>query len=150
MAVSISIVFCIFLSFCKPVSSEELDISLFHTVYSSVFTMRDGSKLSFSESRAVDAMQGSVQRLLSVGKDTDLLGAARELKDEDLLRILFLAVVGNFTVDQSPSALPQRCALVIDPASGGFVLKDTEATQSVILEVLLLVSIVCLLKAWRS
>jgi hypothetical protein len=150
MTVSIFIAFSIFLSLCKPVLSEELDISLFHTVYSSVFTMRDGSRLSFSESRAVDAMQGSVQRLLSVGKDTDLLGAARELKDEDLLRILFLAVVGNFTVDQSPSALPQRCALVIDPASGGFVLKDTGATQSVILEVLLLVSIVCLLKAWKS
>jgi hypothetical protein len=46
--------------------------------------------------------------LLSVGKDTDLLGAARGLQDEDLLRILFLAVVGNFTIDQSPSALPQQ------------------------------------------
>lgn len=132
----------------SPPSSS--DLSLFHEVYSDVFTMRDGSKLDGSESKAVDAMQGSVQRLLAVGTGEDLLGAARALPDEELLRILFLAVVGNFTTDQSPSALPQKCALVVDPVSGGFVMKDVSTTQSVILEVLLLVSIVCLLKAWKG
>jgi hypothetical protein len=94
-------------------------------------------------------MRGGVQRLLAVGPGADFLGVARELPDEDLLRILFLAVVGNFTTDQSPSALPQRCAMVVDPGSGGLVIKDSRATQSVILEVLLIVSIVCLLKAWK-
>lgn len=98
----------------------------------------------------MDAMQGSVQRLLAVGADADLLSVARGLPDEELLRVLFLAVVGDFTTDQSPSALPQKCALVVDPGSGGFVLKDAGTTQSVILEVLLIISIVCLLRAWRG
>ena len=125
-------------------------MSLFHEVYDDVFRLKDGSKLGNGESKATDAMQGSVQRLLAVGTDADILSVARALPDEALLRILFLAVVGNFTTDQSPSALPQKCALVIDPGSGGFVLKDVGMTQSVILEVLLIVSIVCLLRAWKG
>lgn len=124
--------------------------NLFYDVYTDVFTMRDGSELGVSESRAVDAMQGSVQRLLAVDTNTDLLDTARSLPDEALLRILFLAVAGNFTTYQSPSALPQTCALVVDPVSGGFVLKDVGSTQSVILEILLIISIVCLLKAWKG
>jgi hypothetical protein len=98
----------------------------------------------------MDAMQGSIQRLLAVGSGEEILAAARSLPDEDLLRVLFLAVVGNFTTDQSPSALPQKCALVVDPGSGSFVLKDASMTQSIILEVLLIVSIVCLLRAWKT
>ncbi len=123
---------------------------LFHSVYDDVFRIREGSRLSSGWSRAVDAMQGGVQRLLAVGPAVDVLEVARSLPDEDLLRILFLAVVGNFTTDQSPSALPQKCALVVDPGSGAFLLKDISGTQSVILEVLLIVSVVCLLKAWKS
>jgi hypothetical protein len=142
-------IFIIILSLLVNLSVEaeppSNDISLFYDVYSDVFTMRDGSEIGEGESRAVDAMQGSVERLLAVGSGADILGAARALPNEDLLRILFLAVVGNFTVDQSPSALPQQCALVVDPVSGGFVQKDAGTTQSVILEVLLIVSIVCLL-----
>ena len=123
---------------------------LFSDVYSDVFTMRDGSQLGESKSRALDAMQGSVQRLLAVGANADMLDAARALPDEEMLRILFLAVVGNFSTYQSPSALPQKCAVVVDPVSGGFVQKDISTTQSVILEILLIVSIVCLLRAWKG
>jgi hypothetical protein len=130
-------------------ADEILPDYAFHRVYENVFRLRDGSHLGAARGRAVDAMRGGVQRLLAVGPDADFLGVARDLPDEDLLRILFLAVVGNFTTDQSPSALPQRCAMVVDPGSGGLVVKDARATQSVILEVLLIVSIVCLLRAWK-
>lgn len=149
---TIHILFVLFVLFIFCVFSEvrAANDGLFHEVYADVFTLRDGSKLGESESRAVDAMQGSVQRLLAVGAGTDLLSAARALPDEELLRVLFLAVVGNFTTDQSPSALPQKCALVVDSVSGGFVLKDVGTTQSVILEVLLIVSIACLLRAWKG
>jgi hypothetical protein len=44
--------------------------------------------------------------------------------------------------------MPQRCGIVVDPSSGALVLQDSAATQSVILETLLIVSIVCLVKAW--
>ena len=127
---------------------ESTRVFLFSQVYSEVFRLRDGSRLGNGNSRVIDAMQSSVQRLLATGGDTDLLNVARSLPDEELLRVLFLAVVGNFTTDQSPSALPQRCALVVDAASGNFILKDSGSQQSVILEVLLIVSIVCLVRAW--
>ena len=123
---------------------------MFHEVYADVFRLRDGSQLGGVSARAVDAMRSSVQRLLAVGSNTDLTSVARSLPDEALLRVLFLAVVGNLTTDQSPSALQQRCALVVDAGTGGFVLKDSGTTQSVILEVLLIVSIVCLLRAWGA
>jgi len=53
-------------------------------------------------------------------------------------------------VDQSPSALQQQCGIVIDGGTGALILKDSNAAQSVILEVLLIVSIVCLLRAWNE
>ena len=65
-----------------------------------------------------------------------------------MLGLLLLAVAGDFTVDQSPSALPQRCGIVVDPGTGALVLRDNAVAQSVVLEVLLIVSIVCLLSAW--
>jgi hypothetical protein len=79
--------------------------------------------------------------------------ARRNLSDAALLQILFLAVVGNFTVDQdvaSSQALGQKCTLVVDPGSGRLVLRDNSVNQSIVLEVLLIISIVCLLKAWED
>ena len=125
-----------------------LDPSLLHDAYTSTFRLRDGSSLLSVNSAALDAMRGSVQRLLAVGKEVDWLVHTRSLPDDRLVRILLLAVAGNFTVDQSPSAIPQRCGIVVDPGSGALVLRDNAAAQSVILEVLLIVSIVCLVRAW--
>jgi hypothetical protein len=126
--------------------SKSVPEYLLHQVYDGVCRLRNGSSLGSGWNRAMDAMQGSIQRLLAVGSGEETLAAARSLPDEDLS----LAVVGNFTTDQSPSALPQKCALVVDPGSGSFVLKDASMTQSIILEVLLIVSIVCLLRAWKA
>ena len=134
-----------------PISNASivaLDPALFHDAYTSTFRLRDGSSLLSVNSAALDAMRGSVQRLLAVGKDVDWLTHTRSLPDDRLVRILLLAVAGNFTVDQSPSAIPQRCGIVVDPGSGALVLRDNAAAQSVILEVLLIVSIVCLVRAW--
>ena len=72
----------------------------------------------------------------------------RSLPDDRLLGLLLLAVAGNFTVDQSPSALPQKCRIVVDTGTGALMLRENTVAQSVILEELLIVSIVCLLSAW--
>ena len=125
--------------------------ALLHDVYASVFRLRDGSTLASIDSTAAEAMRGSVSRILSAqGESEDLLSLARSLPDDRLLALLLLAVAGNFTVDQSPSALPQRCGIVVDPGTGALVLRDNAVAQSVVLEVLLIVSIVCLLGAWGS
>jgi hypothetical protein len=142
----------LFLSYVTQSYSQEVNPLttdyLFHQVYSDVFRLQDGSVIGTGRTRAVDAMQSSVRRLLAIDANSDILRVSRTLDDEFLLRVLFLAVVGNFTTDQTPSALPQRCALVVDAASGNFVLKDHETTQSIILEILLIISIICLVRAW--
>jgi hypothetical protein len=141
------------------------DTDLLHNAYTSTFRLRDGSALASVDSAALEAMRGSVERLLAVrggeGNNNNnedgyllnllnLLNHTRALPDDRLLSILLLAVAGNFTVDQSPSAIPQRCGIVVDPGSGALVLRDNAAAQSVILEVLLIVSIVCLVRAWSG
>ena len=148
---------------CDPNSqntlNSRLDSTLLHDAYTSTFRLRDGSTLASVDSVALEAMRGNVERLLAVGGgkgdflnlnflNLNYLNFTRALPDDRLLSILLLAVAGNFTVDQSPSALPQRCGIVIDPGSGALVLRDNAAAQSVILEVLLIVSIVCLVRAW--
>ena len=124
-----------------------VDPALLHAVYASTFRLRDGSVLASADAEALHAMRESVGRLLAVGDRGDWLGLARALPDDRLLGVLMLAVAGNFTVYQ-PAAMPQRCGIVVDPSSGALVLQDSAATQSVILETLLIVSIVCLVKAW--
>jgi hypothetical protein len=137
----------------RPVSCQAapplLDQPLLHAVYSSTFRLKDGSTLAGVDGSALHAMRGNLQRLLAAENATEpLLPLARSLPDDRLLAILLLAVAGNFTVDQSPSALQQQCGIVIDGGTGALVLRDSSATQSVILEVLLIVSILCLLRAW--
>ena len=134
----------------SDLAHAHLDPILLHTVYTSIFRLRDGSTLTSVDSTSIDAMKGSVQRILAADGDMDWLNLTRSLPDDRLLGLLLLAVAGNFTVDQSPSALPQKCGIVVDPGTGALMLRDNAVAQSVILEVLLIVSIVCLLSAWGS
>lgn len=125
--------------------------ALFRQVYGEIFTLRDGSTLAGTDTRALDTIKTSVQRLLGLAPGIGVLGAARALPDDALLRILFLAVAGNFTVaDRLGSGLPQQCALVVDAGTGELMLRDAGEAQSVILEVLLIVSIICLMRTWGA
>ena len=126
----------------------EVDPDLMHSVYTETFRLRDGSVLTAIESTCVRAMLGSLGKLVGSENRSSVLAQARSLPDDRLLKILMLAVAGNFTVDQGASALPQKCGIVVDPGTGALVLKDKSEAQSVILEVLLIISILCLLRAW--
>jgi hypothetical protein len=144
---------CVLLLLLGSVTHAYLEPTLFHSVYTRIFRLRDGSTLSSVDSTALDSMKGSVLRILGADNNnnsTDLLNLTRSLPDDRLLGLLLLAVAGDFTVDQSPSALPQRCGIVVDPGTGALVLRDNAVAQSVVLEVLLIVSIVCLLSAWAK
>lgn len=144
-------VFLLALTNTTPAQTYPVDPFLMRAVYSRTFRLRDGSVLANVDGAALESMRGNLQRLLAVGDvNAELLPAARALPDDQLLAILLLAVAGNFTVDQSPSALQQQCGIVIDGGTGALILKDSNAAQSVILEVLLIVSIVCLLRAWNE
>ena len=146
-----SLAYPIVLSLLCGLSCEHLSLDpiLLHDVYTSTFRLRDGSALTSVDSTTIDAMKGSVRRILAA-ESGDVLNLTRALPDDRLLGLLLLAVAGNFTVDQSPSALPQKCGIVVDPGTGALMLRDNTVAQSVILEVLLIVSIVCLLSAWAT
>ena len=113
---------CVLAAFCVAVCEGGGNVSdqagLFLQVYGEIFTLRDGSVLADTDTRALDTMKTSVQRLLGVPPGVRVLDAARVLPEDELLRVLFLAVAGNFTVaDRGGSGLPQRCALVVDAAA---------------------------------
>lgn len=148
---SLFILACLRMAVSSPDPTPAVDPpSLLGAAYASVFRLRDGSALSGVDSSALDAMRASVRRMVSspLGDVRSILNATRALPDDRLLSLLMLAVAGNFTVDQSPSSIPQRCGIVVDPGTGALQLRDNAVAQGVILEVLLIVSIVCLLGAW--
>ena len=124
--------------------------NLFRQVYGDIFTLKDGSSLAETDTRALDTIKTGIQRLLGLPPGVGVLGAARTLPNEELVRILFLAVAGNFTVADrlGSGSLQQKCALVVDPGTGELMLRDGGQAQSVILEVLLIVSILCLMRSW--
>lgn len=128
-------------------AAPPVDPLLLHTVYTSVFRLRDGSTLAGVDAAALETMRGNLQRLVD-NTTAEILPAVRALPDDRLLGLMLLAVVGNFTTYQGASALPQECGVVVDGGTGALVMRNSSAAQSVILEVLLIVSIVCLLRAW--
>ena len=130
-------------------SAPPVDPQLLLAVYTSTFRPRDGSTLAGVGAAALETMRGGLQRLVS-DSTSELLPATRALPDDRLLGLLLLAVAGNFVVDRGASALPQECGVVVDGGTGALVLRNGSAAQSVILEVLLIVSIVFLLRAWAG
>ena len=125
--------------------------TLENQVYLSTFRLEDGSQLSEANTISVQVMLHNARRLLAVDSMRDVVNATRSADDQTLLKILYLAVAGNFVVSRDrPGAFQQRCALVIDPGTSGLVLQDNSSTQYVILEVLVIVSILCLLRAWSG
>jgi hypothetical protein len=148
---------CLFVLGCSIMGSKGLgntsgcDAGGFLRVYGEIFTFRDGSVLAETDTRATETMRTGIQRLLGSKTGACPAEVARRLQDDELLRILFLAVAGNFTVaDRVESGLPQGCALVVDAGTGELSLRDGAEAQSVILEVLLIVSILCLMRTWGA
>lgn len=84
---------------------------------------------------AVLELEQQVKRVMGADPALDLnVSALRDRPDPELLRILFLAVLGNFTSAASPQ-WSQPCRLVVDPATGLVALHDTPPPVSVALKV---------------
>jgi hypothetical protein len=73
------------------------------------------------------------------------VSALRDKPDPELLRVLFLAVLGNFTT-AAASAWQQPCSLVVDPRTGLVALQEPPALASLAQKVVLMLLVALQLK----
>lgn len=88
--------------------------------------------------QAVSALEQQVKRVMGADPALDLnVSALRDRPDPELLRILFLAVLGNFTSAAAPE-WNQPCRLVVDPTTGVVTLHDSRQVESLALKVVVI------------
>jgi hypothetical protein len=90
---------------------------------------------SDTQTLAVRELEQQVKRVMAADPSLPLnVSSLRDRPDPELLRILLLAVLGNYT-----SAISQEwgqpCRLVVDPLSGSIQLEDEPPTESIALKV---------------
>lgn len=84
---------------------------------------------------AVRELEQQVKRVMAADPALPLnVSSLRDRPDTELLRILFLAVLGNFTSAAAPE-WGQPCRLVVDPNTGKVALEDPPPMESIALKV---------------
>lgn len=108
----------------------------FASVANQVLRLQGGALLGGDmHVRAVTELEQHAKRVMGADPALDLnVSALRDRPDPELLRLLLLAVLGNFTSAAAPD-WNQPCRLVVDPQSGRIALQDTPPTASVALKV---------------
>jgi hypothetical protein len=87
---------------------------------------------------AVQELEQQVKRVMGSDPALDLnVSSLRDRPDTELLRILFLAVLGNYTSAAGPE-WNQPCRLVVDPATGLVALHESPPAVSVALKVVVI------------
>lgn len=106
---------------------------------------RFGSDLSVS---AVAELEKQAKRVLGADSANELnISAVRDLSDPDLLRLVLLAVQGNFTT-AAASGWQRPCSLVVDPRSGLFAVEDPPALATLAQKVVLMLLVAVQFKLW--
>ena len=75
------------------------------------------------------------------------VSALRDRPDPELLRILFLAVLGNFT-SAAGNSWQQPCHLVVDTRTGLVTVQDTPALSSTAQKIVLMLLVAVQFKRW--
>jgi hypothetical protein len=98
--------------------------------------------------KAVAELEKQAKRVMGADPSAELnMTVARELSDPELLRLVLLAVLGNFTSAAS-SDWQRPCSLVVDPRSGLFALEDPPALASLAQRVVLMLLVAVQFKLW--
>jgi hypothetical protein len=104
-----------------------------------------GPDLSLS---AVSELEQQVKRVMGVDPSHPLnVSALRDQDDPELLRILFLAVLGNFT-SLAADQWQAPCSLVLDPRTGRFTVEDQPSLPSLALKVIVMLLVAVQFKQW--
>lgn len=122
----------------------------FANVANQVLRLEGGPLLGEGSLRALSGLEQQVKRILGADPALDLnVSSVRELQDPDLLRILFLAVLGNFT-SAAAADWQQPCQLVVDTHSGLVQVRDTLPVASLALKVVVTLLVAVQFKQWVS
>ena len=123
--------------------------SYFASVANQALRLRGGASFGPDLSvQAVGALEQQVKRVL--GDDPALplnVSSLRDRSDPELLRVLLLAVLGNFTSGAS-SPWERPCELVVDPQTGLVALEDAPALASLAQKVVLMLLVAVQFKQW--
>ena len=108
----------------------------FTSVANQVLRLQGGALLGGDmHVHAVAELEQHAKRVMGADPALDLnVSALRDRPDPELLRLLLLAVLGNFTSAAAPE-WNQPCRLVVDPQSGRIALQDSPPTASMALKV---------------
>lgn len=128
---------------------DEAAPAYFASVANQALKLKGGASIGPDLSlRAVVELEQQVKRVMGADPALELnVSALRERSDPELLRVLFLAVLGNFT-SGAGSAWQQPCCLVVDPRTGLVALEDTPALASLAQKVVLMLLVAVQFKQW--
>lgn len=130
--------------FLLSVSCVSATPEYFTSVANQVLRLQGGAEIGGdTHVHAVAELEQHVKRVMGADPALDLnVSSLRDRPEPELLRILFLAVLGNFTSPAAPE-WNQPCRLVVDPQSGHIALQDTPpaASESLKVVVILLVAV---------
>jgi hypothetical protein len=128
---------------------SETTPAYFATVANQALKLRGGATIGADLSvTAVLELEQQVKRVMGADPAQELnVSALRGRPDTELLRILFLAVLGNFT-SAAGSGWQRPCSLVVDTRTGLVGLEETPALASLAQKVVLILLVAVQFKQW--
>jgi len=136
-------------SLILALSSSTATPAYFASVANQALKLKGGASIGPDLSlRAVMELEQQVKRVMASDPALELnVSALRDRPDPELLRLLFLAVLGNFT-SGAASGWQRPCSLVVDPRTGLVGLEDTPALASLAQKVVLMLLVAVQFKQW--
>ena len=138
---------CLLFSLLTTVSSAAPPY--FGVVANQVLRLQGGMSLGGDmQLQAVAQLEQQVKRVMGADPSLELnVSALRDRPDPELLKILFLAVLGNFT-SAAGAEWGQSCSLVIDPLTGLVTPRDQPPMGSTAIKVVLILLVAVQVKHW--
>lgn len=110
----------------------------FASVANSVLRLRGGALLGPLNTAPILRLEQQVKRVLGADPSQPLnVSDAQALPEDAILKILLLAVLGNFT-SSAAASWEQPCSILLDPEDGRFVRADREGQERTALMVVVL------------
>jgi len=120
----------------------------FASVANKVLQLKGKAQFSDVNVAAIMALEQQVKRIMGSDPSMDLnVTELRDKSDSELLGVLLLAVLGNFTT-AAGSSWHQPCSLVVDPLTGGVVAVTPPVVSTLALKVVVILLIVVQFRQW--